>query len=136
MYQNTNNGEYPPNLAALVENGYLDDTEVLVDPSDDSPRPVGESGLVSSYEYPGYLPRNMEAGSVILYSRKGVYRDGRVVLYVDGMVQFLPEEELLSPGGGRIGSLPEQYDRIVERNSDDLTAEQDAALRAFYEAGP
>jgi hypothetical protein len=132
-----NDGALPPDLAVLVQHGYLEDPSALLDPADDDPQPIPGSGFRSSYEYVGVeLPSDLLASCIIAYSRRGVHPDGRAVLYVDGEVDFVTEEELQRPGGLRGMSMPEQCAWIEDRYGVEVTAEERTRLRKFYDAGP
>lgn len=132
LYANAH-GRYPAGLEELVDEGCIDDPEVLVDPSDDNPRPIGEQGYLCSYEYPGALPTDLPPPFIIAYTRQGVHPGGRSVLYVDGAVSFVSEAELRRPDGGRGMSLAECYQWLVDNGGGELTDAQKAQFRRFYE---
>lgn len=126
-------GEYPPNLEVLVQQGYLDGEGVFLDPGDWEPVERGEQGYAYSYDYAAPIPKDLPAGLILCCTRKGVYEEGRHVLYVDQDVEWVTEEELHRPGGARGMSLAECYQWIVDNWEGELSDEDDASLRKFYE---
>ena len=133
MYRDGHDYKHPPDLEALVDGGYLTDPTVFVDPADKNPQVRGKKGYRYSYEYPGPLPMGLEPSFILLASRKGVYPNGRNVVYADLSVQFVSEEDLHTDGGGRGYSLKQQYDWLMEDHGSEFTDEQKAAFRKFYE---
>jgi hypothetical protein len=131
MYRADHERTFPPDMEALLD--YLTDPKVFVDPSDKAPQVRGAKGHPYSYEYPGALPDDMPPTFIVACSRKGVYPDGRILLYVDGSVQFLSEEQLHQDDGGRGNSLKQQYDWLMEHHGADFTDAQKAAFAKFYE---
>ncbi len=135
MYAAENNGNLPPNLQVLVEDGYVVSPNVFIDPADGDPQVRGTKGYKYSYDFVGPLPADMPSSFIVAYSRQGVQPGGRNVLYVDGAVQFLSEEALHTDGGGRGYSLQQQYQWLMESHGSEYTDEQKAAFRKFYEVG-
>ena len=134
-YYSAHGNQEPADLEALVENGFLPEANVLVDPADKTPV-LGRNGCRLSYEYPGALPSSVTdtpPDFIIVYSRKGVHPDARIVLHVDGVVSSFSEGELHKDGGGRGHSLKHQYDWLMEHHGTDFTDAQRAAFRKFYE---
>ncbi len=133
MWRISNDENYPPDLESIVESELIEDREVFIDPGDDSPRTVGSSGLMTSYEYVGSIPKNVPSDVIIAYSRKGIWPEGRNVLYVDMAVQFLTEEELHGGQPGARKTLEQCYQAVVDAYGDDITPEIRARLQKFYE---
>lgn len=123
---------YPESLAGVVE--YSDSEEVLRSPADEAPRPVPGTGLLSSYEYVGALPKPPPAEAIVVHTRAGIFPDGRYVLYGDGAVKWVDENVLT--GGSEPGprdSLQASYELLMGRPADQVTPEMDERLREFYE---
>ncbi|MFO8007560.1 MAG: hypothetical protein R6V05_07500 [Candidatus Brocadiia bacterium] len=133
MWRADHDGQYPPDLAVLVTEGYLEGPETLIDVADDQPQPIGDSGLVSSYRYAASLPVNPPPGAIVCYTRKGVHPDGRTVLRPDASVQHVSEEELHDPDGPPETSLQASYEAVIQAYGEDLTDQARAALQEFYE---
>ncbi len=125
--------EYPPNLEVLVQHGYLDGEGVFLDPGDWEPVERGEQGYAYSYDYAGPIPIDAPSGLIMCCTRKGVYEEGRHVLYVDQVVDWVTEEELHRPAGARGMSLAECYQWMVDNWEGELSDDDDARLRKFYE---
>jgi hypothetical protein len=132
MYRNDDDGKYPDSLAELVDRGYLADASPLIDPNDPDPQPLAGGKYKTSFEFVGALPPQVPPDTIIAYSRKGVYPQGRNVLYVDNAVMYVSEWQLQQPGEPRT-SLQASYDGVVAAYGNDLTPEIDARLRKFYE---
>ncbi len=136
MYRAEHDGQYPPSLEELVEDAYVPGPSVLVDAADANPQtPAGGQGHASSYEYAGPLPANAPPSFIVAYSRKGIHPGAREVLYVDGAVSLVSEQDLHTDGGARGYSMPQQYDWLMALHGGEYTDEQKAAFRKFYEAG-
>ncbi|MFW6188901.1 MAG: hypothetical protein ACOC7T_00575 [Planctomycetota bacterium] len=133
MYRQGHQGRFPSELEDLIEAGFLDTAEVFIDPTDQNPRVRGGRGLRYSYRYPGALPADVPPNMIVCYSRKGIYPEGRNVLYVDQRVEFVDESELTSPGGAQGMSLPECYRWLIEHHGEVLSDEQKARFKEFYE---
>jgi len=124
---------YPPDLMAVVDSGFLENVQdVLVDPNDTTPQPIGGSGLKSSYEYVGTIPANVPPDTIIAYSRKGIWPSGRNVLYADMAVEFVGEAALRGEGRAR-KTLRASYEGVVQAFGQALTDQDRARLREFYE---
>lgn len=131
MYRSAH-GRFPATLDVLVEEGFLDSPEVLVAPADDNPPQTGANGYPCSYEYPGALPMEVPPSFVIAYTRSGVYRDGRNVLYADGAVQFVPESRMARGQGGRGMSFSDCHKWLLDRR-DQLPEQADLErIAEFY----
>ena len=76
---------------------YLEKSD-LVSPPDRNPLP-SRQGLPCSYEYVGPLAlhRDVSAGTIIAYTRKGVLKEARHVLFMDGAVLRMDGEHLQNP---------------------------------------
>ena len=96
---------------------------------------LGEKGVLFSYEYQGHIPRNAPSNLIVCYSRKGIYPEGRNVLFRDGVVTWVTEATLHGPGGPRGLSLPQCYQTVLDLSGGRLTEEQQARLKKFYEVG-
>ncbi len=114
MYKSVHEERYPPGLYALLEEGYIDLPEVLVSPGDPDPPRIGPQGYPCSYEYPGPLPLGMSPGTVVVYTRRGVFPGGRSVLFLDGGVRFVSESGIARGRTGRV-SLQDSYNWLMER---------------------
>ncbi len=117
MYRSEHDEHYPPGLYALVEKGYLHSPENLVSPGDPDPPRIGPQGSPCSYEYPGSLPADVPWDAAVAYTRRGVFADGRHVLFADGNVIFVPESQIASGWTG-LGSLQETYNWLMERREE------------------
>jgi hypothetical protein len=132
-YADAHNGQYPPDLPALVDGNYLDSADWLLDPSDTQPVPVGQRGVKCSYEYVGPTPKSTPRDTMVAYSRKGIYPERRNVLYADGEIRWVSEAELHDPNGSARTSLAVSYKGLVAAWGGEPTAEQSARLKKFYE---
>ncbi|MCD6415832.1 MAG: hypothetical protein J7M08_03950, partial [Planctomycetes bacterium] len=126
-------GEFPPNLAVLLEERYLDGEEVFIDPADPDPPTLPGTDLKCSYRYAGPLPKDVPPRMIISYSRRGIHPGERVALYADNAVRTQSEAELHMPGGARGMSLEECYQWIIDHHGDELTPEQKSRFKDFYE---
>jgi hypothetical protein len=133
MHRAAHDDAYPPDLRALLTEGYLDDREMLLDPSDAKPVPVGGNGPPCSYEYIGQIPRGAPPDTIIAYTRKGIYPDGRNVLYEDVAVMWVPEADLHDPQGDPRKSLRASYQALMDSCGPDMAEEQKARLKVFFE---
>ena len=133
MYRADHDDAYPPDLGALLTEGYLDGKESLLDPSDVKPVSVGKDGLPCSYEYIGTIPRGAPPGTTIVYTRKGIYPDGRNALYEDFAVMWVSEADLHDPNGKPRMSLRVSYQALMDSCGADMTEEQKARLKVFFE---
>jgi len=134
MYSADNREQYPPDLGALIEQQYLGSRDVLLDPNDAEAQQVGPDAAPPSYEYVGPIPiARVPAGTIICYSRKGIYQGGRNVLHADCAVEWVDEQWLKEAGGDPRYSLRASYEAVVEAFGQELTPERDAELRKFYE---
>ena len=129
-WRQAHDGNYPPNLRALFDAGYIDEA-TLVDPADKTP-PMRD-GIKCSYEYVGLVPTNIPAETIIAYNRKDIFKDGRNVLSNDGAVFWQSEEHVADPKGLEHPSLPASYKAVVKAYGKDLTDEINARLKKFYE---
>ena len=133
MYRNANEDRYPPNLFVLLDKGYLEDEDVLVDPADWEPVLDDETGTLYSYQYVGPVPSEVPENFIVCYSRKGVYEDGRNVLYADGAADWVEEADLHAAGGARGMSLEECYRWAAGHWDGELSEKDDARLKKFFE---
>jgi hypothetical protein len=133
VYRAGNNDEYPPDLEPLLDKGFLKSPEVFVDPADKAPVQRGAAGFRYSYEYVGAVPAAVPGDVIIVYSRRGIYPDGRNVLCADAAVLWASEAELHNPNGDPRTSLRASYEAVVTAFGDRLTEERRAALKKFYE---
>lgn len=125
--------QYPPNLAVLVDKGLIEDAGTLVDPADNEPQAIGDTGVVTSYDYVGLLPEDVDTSVIVCYTRKGVRPEGRYVLSMDMMVELVTEDDLHDAEGPVRMSLRASYDAVVKAYGDKLTDGRKAELRRFYE---
>ena len=133
MWQAEHGEAGPPDLLAVVASDYIDDpAKVLVDPNDQNPRPIGSAGLKTSYEYVGSVPAKASPEVIIAYTRKGVWPEGRNVLFVDGAVAFMTEAQLQGRAPAR-STLQQSYDAVVAAYGSGLTPADKARLQKFYE---
>jgi hypothetical protein len=133
MYQNAHDGQYPPNLAAIVQEGFIEDASALVDPADTDPQAIGDTGVVSSYEFVGPLPKSVDASTIVCYTRKGVRPEGRYVLSADMALALVSEDELHNADGLARTSLRASYNGVIAAYGGALTEERKAELKKFYE---
>jgi type II secretory pathway pseudopilin PulG len=130
-YRTAYDGQYPPTLAHLLEEGYLDSAEVLVSPADESPRTV--NGVRTSYVYIGTpLPENVPNDLPIAYTRPGVFDSRQNVLYPDLSVR---------KHGGTQAAIAAQIrdeagDPVAESLNGSLTEERKEELREFLDGIP
>ncbi len=128
-------GRFPPDLESILEESFVDDAAVFIDQNDTElveRRGEGEE-FRSSYVYVGPYPKKIDPATIVVYTRPGIYEDGRNVLYVDGGVGWLTEQQLRDPDGSPRTSLAASYRAMVEALGEALTEERDAELREFYE---
>ncbi len=125
--------QLPPDFETLIEGGYAESPEEFLDPADAHPVQRGKKGYRYSYEIVGSLPAMPDVSSIVAYSRKGVFPDGRTVLFADSHVEFLTEAELHSREAGSHASLYASYQGLIEQFGDQLTEERKAELKRFYE---
>ena len=133
MSCDAHDGQFPPNLAVLLEERYLDGEEVFIDPADPDPPTLPGTDLKCSYRYAGPLPKDVPPRMIISYSRRGIHPGERVALYADNAVRTQSEAELHMPGGARGMSLEECYQWIIDHHGDELTPEQKSRFKDFYE---
>lgn len=117
MYRSAH-GRYPATLGMLVEEGFLHSEDLLVAPGDDNPPQTEANGYPCSYKYAGALPKEVPPSLVIAYTRPGVYRDGRNLLYADNAVQFVPESRIARGHGGRGMSFSDCYQWLLDHKED------------------
>jgi hypothetical protein len=132
MYENAHR-EYPANLAAVFDDGYIEDEDVLVDPADPEPEVDPQSGRRCSYRYVGKVPSDLPPGFIICYTRKGIHEGSRLVLYADCALKEVSEEDLHTPGAARGMSLGDCYKWAVDNWPGELPQDADARLRTFFE---
>jgi hypothetical protein len=133
-YGDDHGSAYPESLADLLNGrAYLGGPGYLLNQVDPEPQNLPD-GTPCSYAYIGPLPAQPPEDTIIAYTRRGIFREGRTALYPYapyGTIRWHTEEELTDPDG----LLAQSYARVVEWLGDDLTEERDAELRAFYEIG-
>ncbi len=124
MYENTNADRLPPSLDALVAAGYCD-TAVFVNQRDSQPETT-EGAMPTSYRYIGGLRGGyvVDGMTIIAYTRRGVFEDGRNLLFADMHVEWVNESQI----GARFA---DSYELL--KSSVALTPDEDRAARAFYE---
>ena len=137
MLYAADHGVIPPALEDLYPD-YLDDPELLSDPSDRAPVRRGEHRFAHSYEYVGSLPRSVLDGTIICYSRKGVLPGERLTLSLEpsrGVSTGRFTSEDILHGTWRVPSLELQasYEALIARMGDKVTDSRLAELRRFYE---
>jgi hypothetical protein len=133
MYADDHEGHYPPDLAALFDAGFLDDDKNLIDPADTDPQKDQKSGRPCSYVYAGTLPPKLPPNFIVCYSRKGIHKGLRVVLYADGAVATVSEDDLHKPGAARGMSLWDCYRWAADNWPGELVYDNDARLQEFFE---
>jgi hypothetical protein len=126
MYREDHDGQFPPNLKTLLDDGYLDDEAVFRHPDDHNAPAV--DGLKTSYVYIGTpLPRNLDPRTPIAYTRGGVLRQGRRnVLFDDNAVM-----ETRGKNFQRM-DVRQAYEDIVRKLGDRATDERKKELREFF----
>ena len=132
MYRQENGDVLPPSLDAMYPE-LLAEASLLLDPRDTHPVRKGRNGLLQSYEYVGALPPGVHRHVIVCYSRKDIYKHGRIVIHYDEHVTFISKEDLHDPDQPVRKSLHASYLKLIEHIGDELTPERDAELRAFYE---
>jgi len=85
LYGISHDREFPDTLEDLVPD-YLPDA-VYLQPAG----PTEKEGV--AYEYVGGLRFDMASEKIIVYEKQDIRPDGRYVLYVNGKIEFLPEDE-------------------------------------------
>ncbi|KPK66310.1 MAG: hypothetical protein AMK73_00380 [Planctomycetes bacterium SM23_32] len=126
----------PPSLTGLYPDP-CNTLELFLDPLDESPPLRGPRSIRCSYEYVGPLPFDCVGGAIIAYSRRGIHKGGRVVLYGNGAVRWRTEDQLSSPApAGEFPSLRNSYELLISDCGERLSEERKAALRRFYEIEP
>ncbi len=133
QYRAEHDDQFPPDLAALRGEPYIADDDRFLDPADESPAQLGDTGARCSYEYVGPIPDDAPFFVVICYTRKGIHAGGRNVLYNDMAVEWVSEADLQRPDGNRRASLRASYDAVVKAFGDQLTEQRRAELKKFYE---
>lgn len=86
-----------------------------------------------SFVFVGELPKEVPPELIVAYTRKGVYSDGRHVLYPDARVAWVSEDSLHTPGGATGMSLNESYHHVIDLLGNKLTEKDNARLKSFYE---
>ena len=91
-YAGDHGDRWPDSLSTLVPQ-YVQDPRLFLSPNDNPARaPNIAKGIKTSYCYVGNVPpRDLTPGTMMAYTRKGVHRDGRNVLFYDCHVQWQPE---------------------------------------------
>ncbi len=133
MWQADHDQAWPSDLAVAATRYLPHPEEVLVDPQDEHPEPIGSSGLKTSYVFVGSMPATASPDAIIAYTRKGVWPDGRNVLYLDGSVEFVTEAKLHGETPGARTTLQQSYDAVVAAYGSKLTPQDKARLQKFYE---
>jgi hypothetical protein len=133
MVREARDGDFPADLSVLLKENYIDDKEILLDPSDNSPQPIEGTDLLCSYVYVGALPGDVPPQTILCYTRKGIYPEGRNVLYADCAVRFVRETDLQEPDGPPGDSLAASYGALIDALGDKITEERRAELKKFYE---
>jgi len=133
MHCNAHQEQYPPNLAVLFDEGYIEDETVLIDPADVEPEVDEATGRLSSYRYVGEVPSRVPPNFILCYTRKGIHEGSRVVLYADCAVVSVTEEDLHKSGAGRGMSLWDCYHWAADNWRGELVEKDDARLRKFFE---
>ena len=131
MWSMANDDKLPPDLEAVLVQGYLDDESVFVHPAD--PAPVQRDGLAYSYEYVGSLPGDPPPDLIIAYAREGIMPGERDVLFWDLAIDTVNELDIHDPAGDKRTSLAACHAWIEENWGKQLDDETRARLRAFYE---
>jgi hypothetical protein len=128
MYAQDHNGHFPPDLKLVMDGGYVDDANIFVSPAD--PNPPIRGGIPCSYEYIGAIDSTkLNPANVIAYTRSGVFRHGRNVLYRDCAVQWAPGVGLTNPRF----DLLQSYEDALKALGPDATEEAKAQLKKFFE---
>jgi len=93
-YVGASGGEYPKSLEDLYPL-YIDNRRRFVCPGDPNPLP-GKKGLMLSYVYTGSKRGDRGAQNIVAFDRRPTHhgRKGRFVLYSDGQVVWMSEQEL------------------------------------------
>jgi hypothetical protein len=132
-FRNAQHEDYPPNLRSLIERGYLKGEGIDIRWPVEPPITRGKKALEESYAYVGPIPSNAPPEIIIVYSRKGIYPGERNTSCVDSAIRFATEAELHDPKGQPRTSLAASYRLLMDRIGGELTQEDVARLRQFYE---
>ncbi len=133
LYRADHQQQFPPSLKALLDEGYLTDRDMLIDPADPAPQVDPQSGLPTSYLYAGEVPPNVPGNFIIAYSRKGIYGDVRFVLYADGAVSEVSEADLQRSGAARGMSFWDCFRWAADHWRSEFVYEDEERLRRFFE---
>jgi hypothetical protein len=130
-YADENGGEFPPSLEFLYQSGYVEGDEFFISPVDGRLAARDRWQLLHRYEYLGSLGPGLLRPTIICYTRKGIYPDGRNILRADGAVGWVYETGFHNPEG--TGWFDESYRYLMRARGEKLTEEQKARAREFYE---
>jgi hypothetical protein len=130
-YADENGGEFPPSLEVLYQSGYVEGDEFFISPVDGRLAARDRWRLLHRYEYLGPLGPGLLAPTIICYTRKGIYPDGRNILRADGAVEWVYETGFHNPEG--TGWFDQSYRYLIRARGEKLTEEQKARAREFYE---
>lgn len=139
LYRNENDDKWPSSLLDVCM--YCENLDQLVEPLDEHPQllhPAEEywqlpRDIECSFVFVGELPGEVPPELIVAYTRKGIYSDGRHVLFADGGVKWVFEDSLHTPGGAQGMSLKECYHCIIDLLGNELTKNDNARLKEFYE---
>jgi len=111
MYADHHGERTPASLVELFPD-YVADRTVFVSPQDRNPLPT-QGGVPCSYEYVGCVRLDyLHPGTIVCYTRKGIFPDGRNVLYVDNVAEWVPGDRLHNPRD----DLQANYESAVRRS--------------------
>ena len=93
-YAGDRNDQWPDSLSKLVP-AYVDNPKLFLSPADNPARaPSIGKGIKTSYCYVGNLPpRGARPNTMVAYTRKDVYANGRNVLFYDCHVRWMSNRE-------------------------------------------
>jgi len=126
LYANEHRGVFPESLDELLP--YTGTGQVFVCPADENPIATA-GGLRTSYRYlGGFSMDQLGPDLMIAFDKEGNQAGRRNVLFVDGHVQQLSEDEFQRRLQRDLQSFAPKWD--------ELTAEQRKAVAEFYGAQP
>lgn len=139
IYRGEMEGKWPSSLLDISM--YCENLDQLVEPLDEHPQllhPAEERwqlhrDIECSFVFVGELSGEVPPELIIAYTRKGIYSDGRHILFADASVKWVFEDSLHTPGGARGMSLKECYHCIIDLLGNELTKNDNARLKEFYE---
>jgi hypothetical protein len=135
-YKEASGGQLPDGLEDLWPE-HLKSPDVLLCPADQEPMTIGED-LKCSYHYVGPISLAAASKLILVYEKEGNHVipggsgsqiSGRGVLFADGRVEFLSEDDFQA-------RLRESLELVKQADWDSYSPERRAEIEAFYTYRP